>query len=121
MQILPEYRSILTLNNNFIINLQQFDHIAQDLEDEEDEDEEDDEDAVAEGVKALSVEEDEQDGLDPITRAAKHRAVVGVLGSHPDSRDLHVHGLTVHYYSHELLSDAKLELNYGTLKILSTF
>lgn len=88
--------------------------IAQDLDDDEEEDEEEDEDAVTEGVKSLAVEDDEEDDVDPISRASKHRAVTGVLGSHPDSRDLHVHGLTVHYYSHELLTDSKLELNYGT-------
>ncbi|CAD7701419.1 unnamed protein product [Ostreobium quekettii] len=41
------------------------------------------------------------------------RVCTGVLASHPESRDLHVDSLTVLFHGAELLSDAKLELNYG--------
>ncbi|KAI6658596.1 hypothetical protein LOD99_15396 [Oopsacas minuta] len=41
------------------------------------------------------------------------RGVTGVLNSHPESRDLHVTQVTISSHGSELLSDAKLELNYG--------
>ncbi|KAI6658425.1 ATP-binding cassette sub-family F member 2 [Oopsacas minuta] len=40
------------------------------------------------------------------------RGVTGVLNSHPESRDLHVTQVTISSHGSELLSDAKLELNY---------
>ena len=42
-----------------------------------------------------------------------HLSVTGVLASHPASRDLHIHNFTITFHGIELLSDAKVELNYG--------
>lgn len=53
---------------------------------------------------------EELEGLD---LAAKHRAVTGVLASHPDSRDLHLHNLSITFHGVELLVDTKMELNVG--------
>ena len=52
----------------------------------------------------------ELDGLD---LAAQYRSVTGVLGSHPDSRDVHINALSISFYGHELLIDTTLELNSG--------
>ena len=41
------------------------------------------------------------------------RTVAAVLGSHPLSRDIHIEQFTLLFHGHELLMDAKLELNYG--------
>lgn len=51
--------------------------------------------------------------LDELDIAAQHRSVTGVLASHPDSRDLHIHNLSVLFHGAELLMDSKLELNVG--------
>lgn len=51
--------------------------------------------------------------LDDLDLAAKHRAVTGVLASHPDSRDVHLHGFTITFHGAELVKDAKVELNCG--------
>jgi len=57
--------------------------------------------------------------LDELDLAAQHRSVTGVLGSHPDSRDVHVMNMSISFYGQELLTDTKLELNtsrrYGLL------
>lgn len=42
-----------------------------------------------------------------------HLSVTGVLASHPASRDIHVHNFTITFHGVELLSDARIELNYG--------
>lgn len=42
-----------------------------------------------------------------------HLSVTGVLASHPASRDLHIHNFTITFHGAELLSDARVELNYG--------
>lgn len=41
------------------------------------------------------------------------RSCTGVLTSHPQSRDIHIESFTLLFHGHELLQDAKLELNYG--------
>lgn len=41
------------------------------------------------------------------------RTVSAVLSSHPLSRDIHVDQFTLLFHGHELLMDAKLELNHG--------
>lgn len=41
------------------------------------------------------------------------RSTTGVLASHPQSRDIHIDSLTLLFHGHELLTDTKLELNYG--------
>jgi ATP-binding cassette subfamily F protein 2 len=51
--------------------------------------------------------------LDDLDLAAKHRAVTGVLASHPDSRDVHLDGFTITFHGAELVKDAKVELNCG--------
>ena len=38
---------------------------------------------------------------------------VGVLVSHPSSRDVHIHNFSLTFHGAELLSDTKLELNNG--------
>ena len=45
--------------------------------------------------------------------AAEHRAVTGVLGSHPDSRDIQIINLSITFHGAEILQDTKLELNCG--------
>ena len=37
----------------------------------------------------------------------------GVLGSHPSSRDAHIHNFSLTFHGVELLTDTKLELNTG--------
>ncbi|GFR58651.1 ATP-binding cassette sub-family F member 2 [Elysia marginata] len=51
--------------------------------------------------------------LDELTLAAKHRSVTGVLASHPDSRDVHIHNLSILFHGAELLTETTLELNVG--------
>lgn len=38
---------------------------------------------------------------------------VGVLASHPSSRDVHIHNFSLTFHGVELLADTKLELNTG--------
>lgn len=45
--------------------------------------------------------------------ASQYRAVTGVLGSHPDCRDVHIDQLSITFYGTELLQDTRLELNNG--------
>ena len=40
-------------------------------------------------------------------------ACTGVLGSHPDARDLHILQFSITFHGVELLVDAKLEVNNG--------
>lgn len=42
-----------------------------------------------------------------------HRSCTGVLSSHPESRDVHIHDFSVTFHGVELLSDTQLELNCG--------
>ncbi len=42
---------------------------------------------------------------------AEYRAVSGVLGSHPEARDLHVINLSLTFHAKEILMDTRLELN----------
>ncbi|XP_060066992.1 ATP-binding cassette sub-family F member 2-like [Ylistrum balloti] len=44
---------------------------------------------------------------------AKYRSVTGVLASHPDSRDVHIHNLSLTFHGAELIVDTRLELNVG--------
>lgn len=41
------------------------------------------------------------------------RSCTGVLTSHPQSRDVHIDSFTLLFHGHDLLVDARLELNYG--------
>ena len=41
------------------------------------------------------------------------RTVSAVITSHPLSRDVHIEQFTLLFHGHELLMDAKLELNHG--------
>lgn len=41
------------------------------------------------------------------------RTVSAVITSHPMSRDVHIDQFTLLFHGHELLMDAKLELNHG--------
>lgn len=44
---------------------------------------------------------------------ADNRACTGVLASHPNGRDTHIHQFSLTFYGQEILVDAKLELNGG--------
>ncbi|XP_076094978.1 ATP-binding cassette sub-family F member 2-like [Mytilus galloprovincialis] len=54
-----------------------------------------------------------EEELEAMTLLAKHRACTGVLASHPDSRDVHIHNLSITFHGVVLLDDTKLELNVG--------
>ena len=41
------------------------------------------------------------------------RSTTGILTSHPQSRDIQFESFSLLYHGHELLSDTKLEMNYG--------
>jgi hypothetical protein len=41
------------------------------------------------------------------------RSTTGVLTSHPQSRDIHFESFSLLFHGHELLTDTRLELNYG--------
>ena len=41
------------------------------------------------------------------------RACTGVLASHPEARDLHIHQFSITFHGAELLADTKLEINCG--------
>eukprot|EP00878_Enallax_costatus_P039294 GHUV01044883.1.p1 GENE.GHUV01044883.1~~GHUV01044883.1.p1 ORF type:complete len:180 (-),score=51.83 GHUV01044883.1:132-671(-) len=41
------------------------------------------------------------------------RSTTGVLASHPQSRDIQIDSFTLLFHGHELLSDTRLELNFG--------
>lgn len=45
--------------------------------------------------------------------ALNDRSTTGVLTSHPQSRDIHFESFSLLYHGHELLTDTRLELNYG--------
>ncbi|RUS76774.1 hypothetical protein EGW08_015451 [Elysia chlorotica] len=51
--------------------------------------------------------------FDELTLAAKHRSVTGVLASHHESRDVHIHNLSILFHGAELLTESTLELNVG--------
>lgn len=51
--------------------------------------------------------------LEELDIATQHRSVTGVLASHPDSRDVHIHNMSVLFHGVELLMDCKLEMNVG--------
>ena len=42
-----------------------------------------------------------------------NRACTGVLASHPEARDLHIHQFSITFHGVELLLDTKLEVNTG--------
>lgn len=44
---------------------------------------------------------------------AANRACTGVLTTHPNNRDVHIHDFSLTFYGQELLVDANLELNNG--------
>ena len=44
---------------------------------------------------------------------ADNRACTGVLASHPNGRDIHIHQFSLTFYGQELVVDANLELNMG--------
>lgn len=44
---------------------------------------------------------------------AENRSCTGVLASHPNGRDIHIHQFSLTFYGQELLVDADLELNMG--------
>lgn len=44
---------------------------------------------------------------------AENRSCTGVLASHPNGRDIHIHQFSLTFYGNEILVDANLELNNG--------
>ena len=44
---------------------------------------------------------------------ADNRSCTGVLASHPNGRDIHIHQFSLTFYGQELFVDADLEMNYG--------
>lgn len=52
-------------------------------------------------------------GLEEVDLAAEFRSCTGVLASHPDSRDIHIQGLSITFHGAELIKDTTLELNCG--------
>jgi len=68
---------------------------------------------VSNGASALPSIEHLSRTVGDIEISSSHRAVTGVLASHPDCRDVQVIGVTINFHGVELLSDTKLELNKG--------
>lgn len=83
------------------------------------------EDAVlAELMAEAGLEDDEAGGVKAPSKAAgkenkwddddgEGRTVSAVLTSHAMSRDVHIDQFTLLFHGHELLMDAKVELNHG--------
>ena len=64
--------------------------------------------------KSGGVEQNKQDLNGALGKLKiSNRSVTGVLSSHPSSRDIHIEQFTLTFHGTELLSEAKLELNYG--------
>jgi len=59
---------------------------------------------VASSLDALRLTEQEN---------SDNRACTGVLASHPNGRDVHIHQFSLTFYGQEILVDAELELNSG--------
>ncbi len=53
------------------------------------------------------------ESLEGLDLASKFRSCTGVLATHPDSRDVHIHNMSIAFHGVELLQDTKLELNVG--------
>eukprot|EP00197_Chlamydomonas_leiostraca_P012156 CAMPEP_0202866876 /NCGR_PEP_ID=MMETSP1391-20130828/8410_1 /ASSEMBLY_ACC=CAM_ASM_000867 /TAXON_ID=1034604 /ORGANISM="Chlamydomonas leiostraca, Strain SAG 11-49" /LENGTH=447 /DNA_ID=CAMNT_0049546863 /DNA_START=81 /DNA_END=1420 /DNA_ORIENTATION=- len=62
---------------------------------------------VTEGIKKMTSKVGEDKPGD------NGRSCTGVLASHPQSRDVHIDSFTLLYHGHDLLVDARLELNHG--------
>ncbi len=63
-----------------------------------------DEDEIEARLKAISLLEKTN---------SDNRSCTGVLASHPNGRDIHIHQFSLTFYGQELFVDADLELNYG--------
>nr|QNH67898.1 ATP-binding cassette transporter subfamily F member 2 [Brachionus rotundiformis] len=80
---------------------------------------------TAENGQSNSLEQVESDDMFPeLTKRLKflalldkqnadNRACTGVLASHPNGRDVHIHQFSLTFYGQELVVDANLELNMG--------
>lgn len=62
----------------------------------------------ANNVPSLKAVEDSLENI-----KLSNRACTGVLGSHPDARDLHILQFSITFHGVELLTDAKFEVNNG--------
>ncbi len=51
--------------------------------------------------------------LDELDLAGKHRAVTGVLASHPEGRDVHINNASITFHGAEMLVDSQIRLNVG--------
>jgi hypothetical protein len=67
--------------------------------------------------ESTSAAKKDENGNDDSEKDA--RTVSAVLTSHPLSRDVHIEQFTLLFHGHELLMDAKLELNHGRCVMLS--
>lgn len=72
------------------------------------------------GAQDDNYDGDEGNGVDGLAAeveelyiASRHRAVTGVLASHPESRDVHMINMSITFHGAELLTDTKLDLNNG--------
>lgn len=94
-------------------------------EDNQEENEQVEDEQVSENGQSNSLETIEADDPFPeLTKKMKflalldkqnadNRACTGVLASHPNGRDIHIHQFSLTFYGQELVVDANLELNMG--------
>jgi len=68
---------------------------------------------ISNGIDHKDDLEDLTEELDDLDLAAEHRAVTGVLGSHYQSRDVHVNNLSITFHGAVILQDTRLEMNVG--------
>lgn len=68
---------------------------------------------VAEKLAAAAQVQAVTDSMKGAAVADNGRSCTGVLTSHPQSRDVHIDSFTLLFHGHDLLVDARLELNYG--------
>lgn len=68
---------------------------------------------ISNGIDHKDDLEDLTEELDDLDLAAEHRAVTGVLGSHAQSRDVHINNLSITFHGAVILQDTTLEMNVG--------
>ena len=67
--------------------------------------------AIEEDLKAQLENGDANGGVYEDTTT--DRACTGVLGSHPQSRDIHIDSFSLLFHGHELIQDSTVQLNFG--------
>ena len=69
--------------------------------------------AIEEDLKA-QLENGDANGVDGIHNdTTTDRSCTGVLGSHPQSRDIHIDSFSLLFHGHELIQDTSVQLNFG--------